>query len=127
MNYEEYKKDLEKVEIEQLEGKETEEIDIAKEKVTVTLKGAVEKHVPKISSRTLLHPEIYLKTKEMMEEARRIKMLLFMSVDYIRNRRRLTELRELIRERWWRKNNMVDKVDKVDMEKIYGDFWMQVN
>ena len=50
-----------------------------------------------------------------------------MSVDYIRNRRRLTELRELIRERWWRKNNMVDKVDKVDMEKIYGDFWMQVN
>ena len=55
-----------------------------------------------------------------MEEARRIKMLSSMNINYIRNRKKLTNLRELIRERWWRKT--IDKwrsmVDKVDMEKI---------
>ena len=42
--------------------------------------------------------------KYMMEEARRIKILMSLNIDCIRNRRRLMELRELIRKRWWRRN-----------------------
>ena len=65
----------------------------------------------------------------MMEEASRIKTLLAMNINYAENRRRLTELTELIRERW----RMVDAekwrnlVDKVDMERDPKSFWKEVN
>ena len=117
------------MEIEPLEGKEVGEIDGAVEKVMGALKEAVRKHVPKIRSRTLLHPQIDPEIKSMMEEAIRIKMLLSLNIDYLRNRRRLTELREFIRERWRRKNveRWRNLVDKIDVGRNYQDFWKQVN
>ena len=99
-DWENYKKDREGVTIEPLEGKETKEIDRAVEKVTESLRKAVERRIPKIKSRTLPHPEIDPETGSMMEEASKIKMLLSLNINYMDNRRRLTALREIIRERW---------------------------
>ena len=82
-----------------MEGKEVIEIDRAVERMTKALKGAIERHVPKIRSRTLLLPEIDSETKNIMEEPSRIKIFLAMNINYIENRMRLTSLREIIRER----------------------------
>ena len=57
-NWESYREELEGVEVEPLEGKETEEINNELRKLTEVLKQAIDKHVPKISSRTLPHPFI---------------------------------------------------------------------
>ena len=49
-----------------LEGKEVFEIDRVVERVTEALKGAMERHMSKIRSRTLPLPEIDPETKNMM-------------------------------------------------------------
>ena len=65
----------------------------------------------------------------MMEEANRIKTLLAMNINYTENRRRLTALREIIRERWWRENaeRWSCLIDKVNLERDHKDLWTQVN
>ena len=60
-------------------------------KVTEALKGAIDKHVPKIKTRTLPHPQIDRETKELMEESQKIKTLLAMNIDFPENRRKLTK------------------------------------
>ena len=62
------------------------------------LKGAIDKHVPKIRSRALPEPKIDRETKEMMEEANRITTLLAMNIGFLAKKKRFTSLRELIRE-----------------------------
>ena len=74
--------------------------------MTEALQGAIERYVSKIKSRILPLPEIDQETKDMMEEANRIKTLLAMNINYIKNRSWLTALREIIRERWWRRDGV---------------------
>ena len=61
-------------------------------RVTEVLTRAIENHVPKIRRRTLPHPEID-EEKELMKEARKTKVQMVNGVNYLRNRRKLIQLR----------------------------------
>ena len=112
-DWENYRRDLERLELDPLEGKNTEEIDRALEKVTEAIKEAIDRRVPKIRSRTLPHPKIDEETKNMMKEAEMLKMLMAMKVNYAINRRKLIALRELIREREREREGKLKGVNKI--------------
>ena len=90
--------------------------------MTEAIQSSIEENVPNIRSRTIPYPEIDRETNSMMGRASRIKTLL--SLYYVTNRRRLTVLRELIRERWWRWNAEKYKniIEKVDLDRHSREF-----
>ena len=81
-----------------LQGKNVEEIERAVDKLKEVISKAIDRCVPKLRARTLPHHEIDQETRSMMEEAKRIKIQMVNRVDYMNNRRRLTVLRERIKE-----------------------------
>ena len=64
------------------------------------LEKAIENNVPKIKRRTLPHPEISEDIKEIMKEAKKVKVLMTNGTEYLTNKRKLSRLRETIREHW---------------------------
>ena len=92
------------------------------------INGAIETCVPKIKARTLQHPEIDRETRSMIEEARRTKVQMVNGIDYVNNRRRLTALRERIRERCTEKRNQMwrDLVTKVDTKRTPKELWKDI-
>ena len=85
--------------------------------------------MPKIRTRTLPHPEIDKETKNLMEEASRLKALLSSHINYMQNRRKLFDLQEITRERWkrWNMEKWRRIVERIDLKKDSGDFWWEVN
>ena len=81
-----------------LEGRETGDIDRALERVTEEMKTAIDSHAPNKTSRLIPHPEIDLETKNLVRDVHKLKILLSLYINYAENRRKLYELRELIRE-----------------------------
>ena len=97
-------------------------------RVTEVLTRAIENHVPKIRRRTLPHPEIDEETKELTKEARKTKIQMVNRINYLRNRRKLTQLRKNIRAKWEEKRREMwrDLVRRTDLEKDPSKFWKEI-
>ena len=63
-----------------------------------------------------------------MREIRRINALMVNGIAYVENRRRLTRMREKLREKWIEKRNLIWKklIDKTDKERDPKRFWKDI-
>ena len=75
-DWEIYKDERGSIEPFSLQGKGIKEIGEAMKRVTNVLTSAIEQHVPKIGYRTFTYPEIDHQMKDLMTEARRLKILM---------------------------------------------------
>ena len=84
----------------------------------------MENNIPKVKMKTIPHPEIDEEIKTMMKEIKRIKILLMNNVNYTRNKGKMLQLRENIRERWKEKAGMrinyEDGMLQIKTENING-------
>ena len=105
-----------------------EEIERAVEDLTKEIVTAIEECVPKIKTRKLPHPEIDSEIKDLMEVARRRKIMIMNGVDVFSNKRELNRCRETIREKWKEKVNEMwtNMVEKIDLERDPKEFWESI-
>ena len=86
--------------------------------MTRTVTESLDRHTPKIGTRTLPHPAIDEEMKK-MEEAGRIRTFHAKGINFRENKRILTRLRLELREEWREKREIMwrELVERTDLEK----------